>query len=90
MSHDTPNEITFDGLRRFLVQVGFDQSAKISGSLAFHHHESRTIVVLSIPEDGRSVRSADLISVVMRLETQGLVDDSVLEHIRSGRLPMAS
>lgn len=90
MSHDIPNEITFDGLQRFLVQVGFDQSAKINGSLAFHHHESGTIVVLSIPEDGRSVRSADLMSVLMRLETRGLVDDSVLEEFKSGRLPMAS
>lgn len=90
MSHDTRNEITFDGLQQFLVQVGFDHSAKINGSLAFHHRESGTLIVLSIPEDGRSVRSADLMSVLMRLESQGLVDDSVLEQFRSGRLPMAS
>ena len=90
MSHDIRNEITFDGLQQFLRHVGFDQSAKIDNSLAFHHHESGTIIVLSIPKDGRSVRSADLLSVLMRLETQGLVNDSVLEQFKSGRLPMAS
>ena len=90
MSHDIRNEITFNGLQRFLRHVGFDQPAKISGSLAFHHHDSETIIVLSIPKDGRSVRSADLMSVLMRLETQGLVDDSVLEQFKSGRLPTAS
>lgn len=90
MSHENQNEITFEGLQRFLRRVGFDQSAKIENSLAFHHHESGTMIVLSIPEDGRTVRSADLLSVLMRLETQGLVDDSVLEQFKLGKLPMAS
>ena len=90
MSHEDQNEITFEGLQRFLRRVGFDRSAKINNSLAFHHHDSSTMIVLSIPEDGCSVRSADLLSVLMRLETQGLVDDSVLERFKSGKLPMAS
>lgn len=90
MSHENQNEITFEGLQRFLRRVGFDQSAKIEKSLAFHHHESGTMIVLSIPEDGRTVRSADLLSVLMRLETQGIVDDSVLEQFKLGKLPMAS
>jgi hypothetical protein len=88
MSHENQNEITFDSLQQFLRRVGFDQSAKIDNSLAFHH-ESGTIIVLSIPKDGRSVRSADFLSVMMRLETQGLVDDSVLEQFKLGKLPMA-
>jgi len=90
MSHENQNEITFEGLQRFLRRVGFDQSAKIENSLAFHHHESGTMIVLSIPEDGRTVRSADLLSLLMRLETQGLADDSILEQFKSGKLPMAS
>ena len=90
MSHENQDEITFQGLQRFLRRVGFDRSAKIENSLAFHHHESGTMIVLSIPKDGRTVRSADLLSVLMRLETQGLVDDSVLEQFKLGKLPMAS
>jgi len=90
MSHGNQDEITFEGLQQFLRRAGFDQPAQIDNSLAFHHHESETIIVLSIPKDGQSVRSADLLSVLMRLETQGLVDDSVLEQFKSGKLPMAS
>lgn len=90
MSHENQNEITFEGLQRFLRRVGFTQSAKIENSLAFHHHASGTMIVLSIPQDGRTVRSADLLSVLMRLETQGLVNDSDLEQFKLGKLPMAS
>ncbi len=90
MSAKKQNEITFDGLRQFLCRIGFDQPAKINGSLAFHHPGSGTIIVLSIPKDGRSVRSADLMSTLVRLETQGLVDDAVLNRFKSGKLPLAS
>lgn len=84
------NEITFEGLQKFLCHIGFDQHAKMDNSLAFHHRESGTIILLSIPKDGRSVRSADLLSVLMRLENQGLVDDSALDQFKSGKLPIAS
>ncbi len=90
MSQESQNEMTFDGLQQFLRDTGFDQSVKINNSLAFHHRESGTIITLSIPADGRSVRSADLLSVAMRLESQGLVADSVLYQFKSGKLPMAS
>jgi hypothetical protein len=90
MSGESQNGITFDGLKQFLCRIGFDQPAKMRNSLAFHHPESGTIILLSIPKDGRSVRSADLLSVLIRLENQGLVDDSALDQFRSGKLPMAS
>ena len=90
MPPENQNEITFEGLKQFLCRIGFDQPAKIDGSLAFHHRESGTIIALSIPSDGRSVRSADLLSVLMRLENQELVDDSALDQFRSGKLPLAS
>ena len=90
MSQENQGEITFAGLKQFLCRIGFDQPAIIDRSLAFHHRESGTIIALSIPSDGRSVRSADLLSVLMRLENQGLVDDSALDQFRSGKLPMAS
>ncbi len=90
MSNGTQNELTFGGLQKFLCRVGFELPAKINNLLAFHHPDSGTIIVLSIPEDGRSVRSADFLSVLMRLESVGLVDDSEIEQFKSGRLPMAS
>jgi hypothetical protein len=62
MSDDSQIEITFDSLKQFLARVGFEQVAKMNNSLALQHHESGTLIILSIPEDGRSVRSADLLS----------------------------
>lgn len=90
MIDDRQSEITFDGLQNFLKQLGFDQSAKINRTLAFHHHESGTIVMVSIPDDGKSVRSADILSIAMRLDSQGLASRGVLESFRAGRLPLAS
>lgn len=90
MPRESRDEITFEGLKRYLCRIGFDPPAKVNDSVAFHHRESGTIIALSIPDDGRSVRSADLLSVVMRLENQGLVDESALDQFRSGKLPMAS
>jgi len=90
MSHPNQDEITYEGMQQFLRRVGFEQPVKIDCSLAFHHQETGTIVMLSIPEDGRLVRPADLLSIVTRLETLGLVGDSELEQIKTGKLPMAS
>ncbi len=90
MSNESQDRITFDRLQQFLRSIGFEQPARLNNSLAFHHRESGTILTLSIPSDGRSVRAADLLSVVMRLESAALVDDSVLEKFKSGKLPIAS
>lgn len=90
MPNDNGHELNLDGLLNFLRRVGFEQVAKVNRSLAYHHPCTGTIIALSIPEDGRSVRSADLLSVLMRLESAGLVDDSQLKQFKSGKLPMAS
>ena len=90
MSHENQNEIDFDGLQDFLREIGFDQSVKINNSLAFHHRESGAIITLTVPTDGRTVRPADLLSISMRLEAQGLASETVLDQIKSGKLPVAS
>ena len=90
MSQESQNEINFGSLQNFLRNIGFDQSAKINDSLAFHHRQSGTIITLSIPSDRRTVRAADLLSVAMRLENEGLVDDCVLQEFKRGNLPLAS
>ena len=89
-SDSSQGEITFEKLKRFLLEVGFDQSACVSNTLAFHHRESGALVMLSIPKDGKSVRPADLLSVLIRLENYGLVSQSVLGQFKRGKLPMAS
>ncbi len=90
MSNANQNEINFDGLTQFLKTIGFDQSVKLNNSLVFHHRTSGTIVTLSIPDDGQTVRSADLLSIAMRLESQALIEPSKLSQFKSGKLPMAS
>ena len=90
MANESHQKLTFDGLQAFLRDIGFDQSVKLDNSLALQHRDSGTIVVVTIPTDGRTVRSADLMSILMRLESDGLVDDVVLAQFRDGKLPKAS
>lgn len=90
MAPTNPNELTFEGLKRFLCQIGFGPPAKIKHSLAFYHPRTETMIVLSVPKDGRSLRPADLLSVLMRLEADGLANEAMLEQFRSGHLPLAS
>ena len=90
MPQSEQGRITFDGLTQFLTRIGFEQSARLSNSIAFHHQRTGTIVMVSIPEDRVTVRPADLLSISMRLENQGLVDNSMLSELRLGRLPKAS
>ncbi|MEZ6110196.1 MAG: hypothetical protein R3C99_04155 [Pirellulaceae bacterium] len=90
MPRENQSEVTFDGLVQFLGQVGFRQSTKINDSLAFYHQDSGTVVVLSVPQDGLVVRSADLLSILVRLETKGIVDTAAVQQLKSGKLPKAS
>jgi hypothetical protein len=86
-SHD---RINFEGLQKFLTSIGFEKAAHVNRSLAFHHRDSGTIVTLIIPDDGQEVRPADLLSILVRLENQGLVEESMLQQFRIGKLPLAS
>jgi hypothetical protein len=90
VSTHSPSEITFESLKHFLLKVGFEQTSSRKNALALHHRESDTIVALLIPADGKTVRPADLTSVVFRLEYQGLVGESALHSLRAGKLPVAS
>ena len=89
MPRENQSEITFEGLKQFLCGIGFDQPVRIENALAFQHN-SGTLILLTIPDDGRTVRPADLLSVLVRLENQGLIDDSASKQFRSGLLPKAS
>lgn len=90
MSEKSQKRIEFNGLQKFLTSIGFERAARVNKSLAFHHPDSGTIVTLTIPEDGREVRPADLLSILFRLENQGLVEESALKQFRIGKLPLAS
>lgn len=90
MIPENQGDLTFDGLQKYLFRVGFTQPAQIKQSLAFEHPASGTLIVLSIPADKRSVRPADLLSVMMQLEYTGLATDAELQQFRAGKLPLAS
>ena len=90
MSEKSQDEISFDGLQKFLTSIGFQKTVQINQTLAFHHSESGTIVTLTIPQNGHKVRPADVLSIIVRLENQGLVDESMLGQFRAGKLPLAS
>lgn len=90
MSARSQDNITFENLQRFLIDVGFEQPVKVEDSLAFQHAESGTLIILAIPPDGNSVRPADLLSVLVRLESEGLASSPVLKQFRAGKLPLAS
>lgn len=90
MSPRSQDEITFPRLQRFLIDVGFEQPVKIDDAMAFQHAESGTLIMLDIPENGKSVRSADLLSILVRLENEGLASPAVLEQFRGGKLPLPS
>lgn len=86
----SPDKITFATLQQFLIEIGFASPVTIENSLAFHHAESGTLVMLAIPEDGETVHPADLLSVLVRLENEDLASQSVLKQFRAGKLPLAS
>jgi len=90
MTPKKQDELTFMGLQKYLSRVGFTQAAPIKESLAFEHPASGTLIILSIPADNRSVRPADLLSVLMRLEYMGLATEAELQQFRAGKLPMVS
>ncbi len=90
MSKENPGELTFDGLRRLLLKLGFSEPKTIRNCLALEHPASGTIIVLTIPADARTVRPADLLSVWVRLEANGLASEAVIDQLKIGRLPLAS
>lgn len=90
MDDTNENDIDFQGLKHFLKGIGFEEIGKSGTALMLKHQESDTIVALTIPENGYSVRPADLLSIIVRLECQGIADEKTLERFRAGKLPLAS
>jgi hypothetical protein len=90
MAGVNPNEITFAQLRRFLVDLGFEQPASLQQSHAFIHSASGVVLIVSAADDHGPVRPADLLSVWMRLEREGLASEAALQAFRRGQLPKAS
>ncbi len=82
----TEKQIDFISLCQFLKNAGFEESSKVDRTLVLCHQDSGTIVTLAVPEDNHTVRPADLLSIVTRLERQGIVSDETVETFRSGKL----
>ncbi|MCC7336787.1 MAG: hypothetical protein IT422_16975 [Pirellulaceae bacterium] len=90
MDDANENDIDFQGLKHFLKGIGFEEVGNPDTSLILKHQESDTIVAITVPENGHSVRPADLLSIIVRLEYQGIADEKTLEQFRAGKLPLAS
>ncbi len=84
------SEITFSQLQAFLASLGFDRPAKVNRSHAFCHRSSGVVLIVTVPAKGERVRPADLLSILVRLENEGLANESQLDLIRLGQLPKAS
>ncbi len=90
MSYVIQSELSFEELKKYLCRVGFEKPARINNALAFHHTESGTVIALAAPENDDKVRSADLVTVSMRLKTLGVVEDAEIVPFNSGQLPDAA
>jgi hypothetical protein len=90
MSRKSPGAITYAQLTDFLTGLGFEQAAVSKKSQALVHRKSGTTLILAKPPPSKPVRPADLLSVLVRLEYQGLASESQLQDIRLGKLPKAS
>lgn len=90
MAKENPGKITLSGIQVFLERIGFEPPYRVDRCLAFQHLASGTLVLFSVPDDGDSVRPADLASLLIRLEYNGLAEEGELNQFRAGRLPKAS
>jgi hypothetical protein len=91
MSESAPAKITFARLRSYLISLGFAETeARLPGTRTLYHRASKTLLVFTEMPAGEPVRPADFLSVLVRLEYQGLVSDAALDELRQGRLPKAS
>jgi hypothetical protein len=90
MSRAGPGEITYPQLTNYLTGLGFVQSAAGKKSQAFVHGNSGTVLILAKPPPSKPVHPADLLSVLVRLESEGLASDADLQQFRLGKLPKAS
>ncbi len=90
MSNENQNKITFARLKRYLKRIGFDQSVTMEQTVAFHHEGSGVIVTLTVPEDGVSIRSADLLSILVRLEIHGIESKDGIRQLQQGQIPVAA
>ena len=87
MAPTNHGEITVAQLRGFLISLGFEQPMSVNRSQAFCHRKSGMVLVVSAAADREYVRPADLLSVLVRLESQGLASEA---DLRQFRLPKAS
>jgi hypothetical protein len=82
--------MTFRRLWRYLLSLGFEETeAKVDRKRVLYHSPSKTVLLFSDRGPNEPVRPADFLSVLVRLEYQGLASDEALAELRQGRLPKA-
>ena len=82
--------INFPNLIAFLKRIGFEEGSCKDHAVVLKHPPTDTVIALIVPHDGVTVRPADLLSVLTRLEFNGIVDTETLAQFRAGQLPLAS
>ena len=90
MPNENQNSVTFERLKQYLKSAGFNRSLAMENTIAFHHEESGGIVTLTVPEDGTTVRDADLMSILIRLENNGIETEDRIRQLRHGQIPFAA
>ena len=90
MPNENKDSVTFERLKQYLKSAGFNRSLAMENTIAFHHEESGVIVTLTVPEDGTTVRDADLMSILIRLENNGIETEDRIRQLRHGQIPFAA
>lgn len=90
MPNENQNSVTFERLKQYLKSAGFNRSLAMENTIAFHHEESGVIVTLTVPEDGTTIRDADLMSILIRLENNGIETEDRIRQLRHGQIPFAA
>ena len=90
MPNENKDSVTFERLKQYLKSAGFNRSLAMENTIAFHHEESGVIVTLTVPEDGTTIRDADLMSILIRLENNGIETEDRIRQLRHGQIPFAA
>jgi hypothetical protein len=85
------NDLTHGQLDQLLRRLGFQVGKRTESCDAYYHAESETLILLPAADTNAPVRSADLMSVRLRLVNNGFLgDDTFVGFLEDGTLPLAS
>jgi len=85
------NDLTHGQMDQLLRRLGFQVGKRTESCDAYYHAESETLILLPAADASTPMRSADLMSVRLRLVSNGfLEEDAFAGFLENGTLPLAS